>query len=146
MVAVEVLGWREEDQAECLAVDGNGCAENCYQAMDMAESETYTIMNDGYPIGMFGVTPLVGMGIPPGWGTAWLLASNGLYSIKKEFLQQCPLWLDHLQRHYPVVTNFVHVKNTPGLRWCQYVGFSFATTAVPYGIAGEKFIQVTRSI
>ena len=145
MVAIEVLGFRDEDEHECAAANGSSCLENCYAALDCADSETYSIMNDGYPVGMFGVVPLVGMGIPPGWGTVWLLASSGLYEIKCDFLRQCIHWIDHLQRFYPCVTNYIHVANKPAIKWCKYVGFSLGP-AQPYGIAGESFMQITRSL
>jgi hypothetical protein len=145
ILAIEATGWREADEHECVAASGNGCTENCFLALDAADNETYTIMNEGYPVGMFGVVPLVGMGIPPGWGTVWLLAAHGLYGIRRDFLRQCTNWIDHLQRFYPCVTNFVHVENRPAIAWCQYVGFNLGPVQ-KYGVAGEHFMQITRSL
>lgn len=145
ILAIEVIGWRQEDEVECNAMNGTGCAENCYTALDRVDAETYTIMNEGYPVGMFGVVPLLGEGIMPGWGTVWLLASPQLYEIRRDFMKQSHAWVNHLQRFYPNVTNYVHVDNAPAIRWCRYVGFVF-DVAKPHGIAGETFMQIVRSI
>jgi hypothetical protein len=145
VLAIEVTRWRKTDEHECMAANGMSCAENCFLALDMADSETYTVMGNRYPVAMFGVVPLVGMGIPPGWGTVWLLASYGLYTVRKEFMRQCVPWIDHLQRYYPNVVNYVHVANKPAIAWCQYVGFSIGTVQ-KYGVAGENFMQILRSL
>lgn len=145
MVAIEVVGWRDEDEHECIAMSGVGCAESCYRALDTTESETYTIMSEGYPVGMFGVVPNVGLGVTPGVGCVWLLASPALYDIKRDFLRQCVRWIDHLQRFYPLVYNYVHTENRAAIEWCKYVGFSFGPVQ-PYGVAGENFMQITRSV
>lgn len=145
VIAIESIGWRAEDEAECIAMSGKSCAENCYMALDTTESETYTIMNEGYPVGMFGVVPVTAMNVPPGIGCIWLLASPALYEVKRDFVRQCPRWLDHLQRYYPTAINYVHVANKPALTWCKAMGFSFGVVHKA-GVAGENFIQITRRL
>jgi hypothetical protein len=92
---------------------------------------------------MFGVAPVVGMGVEPGVAVVWLLASDGLYEIKRDFLRQCVGWLDHLQRHYPLGINYVHTANKAAIEWCKHVGFELGPVQV-YGQAGENFMQLTR--
>jgi hypothetical protein len=145
VVAIEAIGWRDADEHECRAANDAGCAENCYRALDTTENETYTIVKEGSPVGMFGVVPINEVGVPPGHGIVWLLASPLLYEIKLDFLRQCSGWLDHLQRFYPWVHNYVHAENQAAMRWCKYTGFHISP-ADPYGVRGESFHFISRSV
>lgn len=145
VLAIEAEGFRAADEHECQAATGTSCAEQCFQALEIPDATTLTVLSDGFPVGMFGVVPLVGMGIEPGWGVAWLLASNGLFEIKRDFLHQCRLWIDFLQKHYPSVVNYVHTENEAAIAWCKWVGFVLEEPVV-YGVAEEKFHRAIRKI
>lgn len=141
---LETRGFRARDEEECLSATGMGAAVCCYEAVSRDDHETYTIYADDEPVGIFGSIALVGMGIEPGVGCAWFLATDGLYSIKKAFLKQCPLWMDHVQRHYPLVINYIHPNNKAGIKWAKWMGWDFHGLET-YGVLGEKFLKVTRS-
>jgi hypothetical protein len=97
VAAIEAIGFREADDHECLIATGDHAAEQCYKALEIEDSITLTIMNEGYPVGMFGIAPYSAMGVPPGAGVLWLLGSEGIKEIKDDFLWQ----------------------------WCEWVGFQF---------------------
>lgn len=111
--------------------------------MHMEDATTLTIFADDQPCGLFGSTPLVGLGIPPGWCVLWLLATDDLLQIKADFLKQCRSWTNFIQRHYPYGINYVHAKNAAALRWCEWVGFKLDPPA-PYGHLGEEFHRAIR--
>jgi hypothetical protein len=125
VAAIEAIGFREADDHECLIATGDHAAEQCYKALEIEDSITLTIMNEGYPVGMFGIAPYSAMGVPPGAGVLWLLGSEGIKEIKDDFLWQCRDWVNFLQTHYPYGFNFVHTENHAALRWCEWVGFQF---------------------
>lgn len=146
---MEAYGFRKRDDEECVSATGQSAALCCLEALSREDSETYTVMvaddDGGYPCAMFGVVPISDMGVPPGWGCAWFLATDGLYAIKPMFLQQCPVWMDHVQRHYPHVINYVHPYNSAGIKWAEWMGYKFHGLET-YGVAGEKFFKVVRSL
>jgi hypothetical protein len=111
----------------------------------MDDATTLTIFADDQPCGMFGSTPLVGMGIPAGWCVLWLLATDDLHEIKADFLKQCRAWTNFIQRHYPYGINYVHADNAAALRWCEWVGFKLDPPA-PYGNIGELFHRAIRVV
>jgi hypothetical protein len=125
VAAIEAIGFRAADNHECLIATGDLAAVQCYKALEMPEAITLSIMNEGYPVGMFGIAPFSEVGVPPGAGVLWLLGSEGIKEIKVDFLWQCRDWVNWLQTHYPFGFNFVHTKNTAALKWCEFVGFQF---------------------
>lgn len=144
MAAIEVEGFRVADERECYSMCGDTAALQCYKALDTPDADTFTIMANDYPVGMFGVVPKIDLESVPGQGIVWFLASNGLYDVKRSFIKQCPVWLTHLQRYYHHVENFVHMDNTVGLKWVEYLGFTLEGV-VNHGILGERFMHVTKT-
>jgi hypothetical protein len=146
VAAIEVIGFRAADEHECRVAIGDSAAEQCYKALEMSEAITLSIMNEGYPVGMFGIAPFSAMGIPPGTGVLWLLGSEGIKEIRDDFLLQSRDWINFLQIHYPFGFNFVHAENHASLRWCEFVGFKFEGEMM-YGIDPENqelFVKAVR--
>lgn len=84
--------------------------------------KAWTIIEDGTPIGMFGVSSasiLGNVGIP------WLLGTDAMLKIRRQFIRESMSYIDKMLALYPVLTNFVHVGNIASLRWLMWMGFDF---------------------
>lgn len=139
-------GFREDDDHESLIATGVSAARNCVIALMRDDAETFTVMAAGQPVAMFGIVPISEFGWGPEWAVAWFLATPSIYHVKEAFLQQCPLWIDHLQRHYPKVVNWVYPGNKAGVKWAKFLGFEFLELE-DYGVEpGHKFWRVVRSV
>lgn len=95
----------------------------------------YVVELDGKAIAMFGVSGRKGdVGIP------WMLATDGIKKMRKEFLIECKPHLEAMHKDYPLLTNFVWEKNTTHIVWLKWLGFTFGEI-IPLGVDGENFIQ-----
>lgn len=123
---------RQQDMEEVRASHGHTPVEallNSYYYSD----EVYSIIKDGEVIGMFGIAPLAyRLGCP------WLLASDELPLIAREFIPISKEWINSLQSKYDVLTNYVHSKNTVSKRWLKWLGFNLLNERT-FGMNAEKF-------
>lgn len=84
--------------------------------------KVWTIMRDGTPIGMFGVSSpsiLGNIGMP------WLLGTDEMLNIRRQFIRESMHYLDEMFTLYPRLVNFIHVDNVASLRWLRWMGFDF---------------------
>lgn len=95
----------------------------------------WTALINGEPAVMFGVCDksiLTRTGIP------WLLATDELMSIKKQFLTYSKEYIQKSMKGYNVLENHVHVDNKLSIRWLKWIGFTLVEK-IPFGIEGEMF-------
>tara|TARA_B100000686_G_scaffold27460_1_gene27020 strand:+ start:1198 stop:1686 length:489 start_codon:yes stop_codon:yes gene_type:complete len=91
-------------------------------------------------IGMFGVVPCYKNKKN---GIAWLLSSNELLNHTKQFLKECPRWIEEMHIEYDTLYNYVHTENTISIRWLKFFGFKI-TKEMPYGYSQENFFHIER--
>ncbi len=84
--------------------------------------KSWTIMEAGTPIGMFGVSSLSILG---NIGIPWLIGTDEMLKIRRQFVRESMTYLAEVLRLYPFLTNFVHVDNVASLRWLSWMGFDF---------------------
>ena len=84
--------------------------------------KAWTIIENGEPIGMFGVSSVSILG---NIGVPWLLGTDGMLAIKRQFVRESMQYLDEVMALYPRLVNFVHVGNIQSLRWLMWMGFDF---------------------
>lgn len=84
--------------------------------------QAWTIIEDGAPIGMFGVSSVAVLG---NMGIPWLLGTDAMLTIKKQFVRESMKYLNELHKLYPRLVNFVHAENVASLRWLMWLGFDF---------------------
>lgn len=127
---------RKEDVAEVWAI--NQCSGlKALQDGLMASDECLTIEDDaGKVVGMFGVAPL-----EKGVGAIWLLASDDLPRVRKEFLRQTRPWVQYFQTRYPVLTNMVDARNEVHIKWIKWAGFTFTNRQETVGPDGVQFLE-----
>ena len=111
---------REEDMLEILGlmhhpkdavVMSYACSTKCYSVKDE--------MNNLYC--SFGVAAIKGTNI----GSAWLLGTRRLPSIKKFFMKHSKERMEGLLDGFDYLTNFVMKSNTLSYRWLKWLGAEF---------------------
>jgi len=111
---------REDDMLEILGlmhhpkdavVMSYVCSTKCYSVKDE--------MNNLYC--SFGVAPIEGTNI----GSAWLLGTRRLPTIKKFFLKHSKERMEELMDGFDYLTNFVMKSNTLSIKWLEWLGAEF---------------------
>lgn len=92
-------------------------------------------MCDGVPVAVFGMVKLGGLFE---YGSPWLIGTDQLFTLKREFLTYTRQGVDQMLRMCPSLINYVHCENVKSIRWLKSMGFEFDDPA-PYGVAGEPF-------
>lgn len=125
---------RECDKQEVLAMSGVTPTKAFLQGYNHSDTP-YVVEWRGKAIAMFGVSGQKGKtGIP------WMLATNDIKGVRKQFIRGCKPYLDAMHTDYPILTNYVWEKNTLHIAWLKWLGFKFADH-LPLGRNGEMFIH-----
>lgn len=103
-------------------------------------NECNSIIHEGKVVGMFGYGSDGGTVAVP-----WLLASDKIKEISREFLPQSKLWVDKVAEDYDVLVNYVDVRNTVAIRWLKFLGFKFIRRIEHFGKAQVPFYEFVRA-
>jgi len=77
-------------------------------------------------------------------GIPWLLAADGLFSRRREFLRRSRGWVDRLLLDYDLLTNLTLARNTAHLRWLAWCGFRALRVHRRHGSAGLPYCEFYR--
>jgi Protein of unknown function (DUF2833) len=88
----------------------------------------YTVWMGDEIVFMFGV----GEGVP------WMMASDLLLQVKREFVRECRKVLQAMLDRYGHLENHVWAGNKLHIYWLEWLGFTIEP-AKPYGIDSEPF-------
>ena len=97
-------------------------------------------IENGRPIGIFGVTPsdkLLGYK-----GTVFMLATNDLDKISRRFVRNSRKMVDYMLEFYPILENYVHNMNIKSITWLEWLGAKIYP-ARPYGLDNQLFRYFT---
>lgn len=86
--------------------------------------ECNTIVLDGVPSAMFGITRVEWGGVP------WLLSTSDFRCVRYSFLKRSKKWLDEAAPKYNLLKNVVHDENVVAIRWLKFLGFEI-TNEIP---------------
>ena len=75
-----------------------------------------TIEHDGMPVAMFGIM------IIDGTPTLWMLKTDGLKEIRRNFLRNTKIWIEKILLEYPYLVAFVDCRNKDSIRWLRVAG------------------------
>jgi hypothetical protein len=129
---------REQDKKEVKASNGLEPLESLILSLKYSEECNTAIHDDGSVIGMFGVADCGEFGGP------WLLGSDRLLEIKKDFIMYSKEWVVETNKRYPILMNYVHADNTVAKRWLKSLGFVFLKRVEEYGVGKEPFYEFVR--
>lgn len=88
---------------------------------------------DGVPTVLYGVTPTDA----PECGSPWMLATDGIAKIKREFLIGSMQEIGEMRQAYRYLFNQVHRDNAISIKWLKWLGFWVDET--PAGPLGEFY-------
>ena len=134
---------READRIEVEATmrPGDSVTSALFRAYNLS-THRWTGMINNTPIMICGVVPqsVIGqIGIP------WLVGTDEITDVKRQFVQECRQYLDKMQAAYPEeLVNFVDCRNETSIRWLKWMGFDIEEP-VPFGNAGEMFHPFRRA-
>ena len=100
--------------------------------------QSYAVLVDDEPVLVFGVQP---ESMVSSTGVVWLLATDNIIKIRKQFIKRCKKVLLDLIQDYDVVYNYVYTKNTIALRWLKWLGFMIHP-AEAMGATGAEFHKI----
>lgn len=125
---------RQQDAKEVWHSNGASPLEALVMSFKDCE-ENHTIIDDeGEVIGMFGCGTVHNTRI----GVPWLLASDKLPKITKQFLPQSKEWIESLHDRHDMLFNYVHAENRISIRWLKWMGFKFLPKTL-YGTNPDDF-------
>jgi len=88
---------------------------------------TYTVLNDGKVVAMFGV---VSNKDNPKHGAVWMLSSEELDKHWKYFTKRTKKWADYFLSDYEYVANFITTEHKTNIKWLKWLGFSFKSKEI----------------
>ena len=118
---------RERDYAEVWAAHGENPDDVLCACVE--HSVRLWCVEDETILAIFGVAPSIREGI----GHPWLLGTDGLARCRHVLLRQPQQYLEKMHALFPVLQNFVDVRNTQSVRWLAWLGFSVDPTPVRLG-------------
>lgn len=101
--------------------------------------QAWTCLLEDVPAFMWGVC---GVSESPHVGVPWLLSTDDIHRVSREFLRQSRAYVERMQAHFPRLQNRVHAENTISIRWLRWCGFTL--NAAPETINGESFYSFWR--
>lgn len=131
---------RKQDVEEVQASSGLEPLEALLFSMQFSDEVYAIIAGDEEVIGLFGVTPTE----DPIVGCPWLLASDRLPEVSKEFIPQSLEWVNQINKKYPILRNYVDARNRIAIRWLGYLGFTFINLIEDYGKGRIPFYEFVR--
>lgn len=120
--AIDRLECRLSDYPDDIAASLSVALSHC----------AWTVREDGTPICMFGVVPLL-----PGVGSLWLLATDEFDEHHKDLLRISPPQVARLHSHFPTLMVHVARENEKSRRFLRWLGFREADpplTEVPHSM------------
>jgi RimJ/RimL family protein N-acetyltransferase len=130
---------READRREVWASHRHSPEEALRYSLSRSEL-AWTCLISGVPAFMWGVARLGSLLSEK--GSPWLLGTDLFFKAQKqlhrEFLRQCPDYVNRMQERFARLENHVHAKNRLSIRWLKWCGFTLDMD-VPEVINNEDF-------
>jgi hypothetical protein len=133
------MTMRKVDRDEVIAQSGAHHAISLGATFGSAV-EAWTGLADGEVICVFGVGEGDGFGVP------WMMASDLVVLHQRKFLRHCRGCVEKMQDLFPVLENYVDVRNTTAISWLKWLGFDILETEPhgPYKLPFHKFRRVRK--
>lgn len=90
----------------------------------------YTVERDKRPVVIFGIFPISVLGNE---ASVWMLSTDELMLIKRRFVRHSRKIIEHMLSFYPILYNYVDVRNKESVKWLRWCGAKMET-AMPYGV------------
>ena len=140
---VEVIAekMRLRDVAEIEASSGLSPEDSLGASLMSSDAAWTAVDSKGKPFAMFGVTPWA---IMPDTGAPWLLATDDWNKHTRYVLANTKPYVHQMQQLFPVLINYVDVRNVDSLRWLMWAGFKFTACEPHFGIERRPFLRFSK--
>ena len=98
-----------------------------------------TVEKEMMPICMFGISTENILGNE---ACIWMLSSDALEGISTRFLKNSRKFIEMFLEYYPILCNWVDVRNKKTIEWLKFCGAKFDDPA-PFGVEGLMFQKFT---
>lgn len=112
---------READRHEVWASHRHSPLEALEASLNVSRM-AWCCLVEGKPAFMWGVADC-GSSVLTSYGTPWLLGTENILAVGREFVRQCRTYVAVMQKPYDVLINYVHAENVVSLRWLKWCGF-----------------------
>lgn len=129
---------REDDRREILAVSGGDPLDALVQGF-MFSDKPRTVLAGNTVCAMFGSGQ-----VEPNVGAVWLLGTDDINNISRQFLRESKKWLDELYENYDLLFNYVDERNTVHIKWLKWLGFDFIKRHEQFGVGQLPFFEFVR--
>lgn len=130
---------RECDREEIVIHSGPVAIEDAMrQSVEVSEYCEIAYVDDK-PVVIFGVSRM-----DASTGSVWLMATNEIENVNREFIRQSKVKLDEMfdKTGCESLKNIVLVKNDLHVRWLKWLGFDFGSLVV---YNGHEFLQISKN-
>lgn len=132
-------GMREADIREVWASDRWRPKEALEKSL-LYSAQAWTCLIEDAPAFMWGVSRKGSVFSET--GVPWLLGTDAIYRVSREFLKQSRSYIEKMHEHCPYLENHVHAGNKLSIRWLKWCGFTIES--VPVFINQEAFFRFWR--
>jgi hypothetical protein len=95
-------------------------------------THAFTVLIDGRPEAAFGVGILSAV---TGLGAPWLLATDEILTIRRDFLRRSVVWRDAFLTICPTLRAVIDDRNAVSKRWLRWLGATFSD---PFPVGREQ--------
>lgn len=131
---------READRREVLATLPGPIPDLVAATVAMSLKSWLAVDENMTPIAVLGVAP----SDEPMVGIPWLLTTDAVRNCATSFGRQTARYVAEMHELFPILTNFVDVRNEDAITWLRWAGFEIVDVDPHYGTAGEPFLQFQR--
>jgi hypothetical protein len=130
---------READKAELMTTAPAKLIGILMEAITVSRW-AHVALVDGEPVLAYGVSPHEAN---PNWGVPWLLGTDGMRRIRKQFIQTCRGEVELMETRFTFLFNRVHDRNALAIKWLMWLGFTI-DFARPVQVRGRTFLNFYR--
>lgn len=95
---------------------------------------------NGLPVGMYGVVPSG----EPKVGIVWMLASDNIQPLYRQFLRESAKGIQDLCKEYSLIFNYTDARNEVHHRWIKWAGFTVIKRHEEFGVEKRPFLEFVR--
>lgn len=128
---------RQSDIDELTAASGPDILDQLIDAVRRSGRMALVASARGEPFALFGFAPA---GLVSTRAAPWLVGTPAAAKQGRALIRFGRAYCAAAAREYPVLVNYVDVRNTSSIRWLERIGFKMEAPA-PFGVAGLPFMR-----
>ena len=131
---------READLNEVQAASGLDPCDALTLCVE-ASVKPYVAVIDEDPILLCGA---VDAHMEPPTGVVWMLGTDRIQEIQRQFLREGKDWLGILHEPFDVLWNLVDKRNELHIKWLKWMGFQFLREVEEHGFEKRPFYEFVK--